>query len=115
MAKDFVIIKGKLVKMNDAAFRIASKHFGATKEWPAQRSVPIELLKMPKLPIIPATKVEIANLPRAETKVEPVKVEIPRVETPVVKTPVVETPVVKTPTTEMTVLKKKSTAKKRKR
>jgi hypothetical protein len=62
MAKDFVIVKGKVVKMNDAAFQIASKHFGATKNRPAQRAVPIELLKMPKLPIIPANKIEVKEL-----------------------------------------------------
>lgn len=62
MAKDFVIVKGKVVKMNDAAFQIASKHFGATKNRPAQKTVPIELLKMPKLPIIPANKIEVKEL-----------------------------------------------------
>jgi hypothetical protein len=49
MAKDFVIIKGRVVKMTEAAFKIAEKHFGATKNRPAQQHVPMELLKMPKL------------------------------------------------------------------
>jgi len=75
MAKDYVIIKGRVVRMNEAAFKIASKHFGATRNRPDQKHVPIELLKMPKLPIIPAVrrleKVELppVELPPVEDKV----------------------------------------------
>jgi hypothetical protein len=60
MAKEFVVVKGKVVKMNDKAFKIASKHFGATKGRPdatGRRAVPAELLALPKLPITPAVKV----------------------------------------------------------
>jgi len=96
MAKDFVIIKGRVVKMTDAAYKIAEKHFGATKNRPAQQHVPMELLKMPKLPIIPADKVVVSKLEKTElppVKTEDVKpVEVPVEVTKVEKT---EVPVVK--------------------
>lgn len=112
MAKDFVIVKGKVVKMNDAAFQLASKHFGATKNRPAQRAVPIELLKMPKLPIIPAKKVEVVSLPKEELKVIPAVVDIPDVKAPGGETIEVNVPLAET---RAATSRTKSTAKKRKR
>jgi hypothetical protein len=80
MAKDFVIVKGKVVRMTDAAYKIASKHFGATKNRPMEKYTPVELLKMPKLPIIPAVKkiekVELPEVKVLEPLPEPVKAEV---------------------------------------
>lgn len=59
MAKEYVIVKGKLVKMNENAFRIASRHFGATKNRPTEKAIPIELLRMPKLQIQPRIQPEV--------------------------------------------------------
>lgn len=57
--KHEVIVKGRIIKMNERAYKIASKHFGATKDRPlgGQKFIPKELLSIPKLPIIPAVKV----------------------------------------------------------
>lgn len=81
MAKEYIIVKGKVVRMNENAFRIASKYFGATKNRPVEKVVPVELLRMPKLQIQPR-KIE------PEIKVvEPVKPEpvIEKVPEPVIE------------------------------
>jgi hypothetical protein len=82
MAKDYVIVKGKVVRMNDAAYKIASKHFGATKSRPGLKEIPLDLLRIPKFPIIP-TKIQLARqpIPVVETApvIEPVKeVNLPK-------------------------------------
>jgi hypothetical protein len=57
MAKEIVEVNGKSVRMGEAAFKIASKHFGASKQRTITKEVPIELRKAPpKLAIIPAVK-----------------------------------------------------------
>jgi hypothetical protein len=58
--------------MSEVAFKIAQKHFGATKEVPTTKEVPIELLK---LEIIKGIKPEEPKMKAPETKLEPVKVE----------------------------------------
>ena len=77
MAKEFVIVKGKLVRMNDAAFAIASKRFGATKNRPTEKVVPIELLRMPKLSIQPRIQPEVKVV--EAQKPEPVIEKVPEV------------------------------------
>ena len=94
--KEYVIVKGRIVPMNDAAFRLALKHFGATKDRPEQKLIPMELIKMPKLQILPK-------------KITPVVVTEVKAE---VVAPVVAAPIVVTPTevkTEIPVIEKKVT------
>ncbi|MEN6568986.1 MAG: hypothetical protein ABFC18_03135 [Rikenellaceae bacterium] len=83
MAKTFVIVKGKVVRMNEAAYKIASRHFGATKNRPEERRVPLELLRIPKIPIVPGKSPfekkditpEVIEVPKAEpTRVDPLPV-----------------------------------------
>ena len=83
--KEFVIVKGKLVRMNDAAYAIASKRFGATKNRPTEKTIPIELLRMPKLQIQPRViqpEVKVIEAQKPEPVIE--KIEIPH---PVEKLP----------------------------
>ena len=54
--KKAVLVKGKIIKMNDAALKIASKHFGAKIQRHDDVDVPFELSKLPKLDIITALK-----------------------------------------------------------
>jgi len=55
MAKELVEVNGRQVRMSEAAFAIASKHFGASKKRAISKGVPIELRKVaPKLEIEPA-------------------------------------------------------------
>jgi hypothetical protein len=66
--KEKILVKGRIVKMNDAAFKIASRHFGARRNKPEEER-PIELQKIPKLDIVSAlTKVPKTELP-VEVKV----------------------------------------------
>jgi hypothetical protein len=59
---------GTQVRMNDAALKMAERHFGVTRNRPRSVQIPPEILKMPKIEII-----------KAEVKVTPpvdaVKVE----------------------------------------
>jgi hypothetical protein len=89
MAKEYVIVKGKVVRMNDAAYKIASKHFGATKSRPGLKEIPVDLLRIPKFPIIP-TKIQLARQP------------IPVVETAPVIEPVKEVEIIKEVNEELT-------------
>jgi hypothetical protein len=50
--------KGVQVRMNDAALKMAEKHFGLSRHSPTAKEVPIELLKMPKIDITKAVRVE---------------------------------------------------------
>lgn len=81
MAKDYVIVKGRIVKMNENAFRIASKHFGATKNRPTEKTIPVELLKMPKLQIQPRVIQPEVKVVEAQ-KPEPVTEKAPVIESP---------------------------------
>lgn len=55
--KKEVVVKGRIIKMSDTAYKIAEKHFGVTRDRISARSIPKELLQIPKLPIIPAVTV----------------------------------------------------------
>jgi hypothetical protein len=66
MAKDFVIVKGRVVRMDDQAYKIASRHFGATKRRPAQKQVPPELLKLPKMTDVIKAQPKVIKLPGKE-------------------------------------------------
>ena len=95
MAKDYVIVKGKVVRMNDAAYKIASKHFGSTKSRPGLKEIPPDLLKIPKFDIIPGRiplkKVEVVEPVKVEpVVVEPVKTELPPANPPIVDLPEIE-------------------------
>lgn len=79
--KEYVLVKGRIVPMNDAAFRLASKHFGATKDRPEEKVIPIELLKLPKIQILPKKIIPVV--------VTEVKTEVVA---PIVVAPVVVTP-----------------------
>ena len=50
--------KGVQVRMNDVAQKMAEKHFGLGRHSPMTRETPIELLKMPKVDITKAVKLE---------------------------------------------------------
>jgi hypothetical protein len=52
---------GTTVRMNDAALRIAEKHFGANRQKVVTREVPPEILQLPK-------RIDII---KAEVKVQP--------------------------------------------
>jgi hypothetical protein len=79
MAKEFVIVKGKLVRMNEAAFEIALKRFGATKNRPTEKAIPIELLRMPKLQIQPRIQpeVKVVEAQKLEPVIEKVAESVP--------------------------------------
>lgn len=62
--KEEIEVNGRIVKMTDAAFQIASKHFGASKLKYKSKEVPFELRKAPKFDVIPAVQ-----------KSEPIKTE----------------------------------------
>jgi hypothetical protein len=50
---------GTQVRMNDAALKMAERHFGVTRNRPRSVQIPPEILKMPKIDIIKAeVKVE---------------------------------------------------------
>ena len=105
MAKDFIIVNGKVQRMGEVAYKIASRHFKATRNRPGNREILPELLKMSKLPIIPAVqKIEkIVEEPvKAEVKVEkPAEVIIPEAAkvTPVIESKPQEKPkAIKKPT-----------------
>ena len=86
--KEFVIVKGKLVRMNDAAYAIASKRFGATKNRPTEKTIPIELLRMPKLQIQPRViqpEVKVVEAQKPEPVIE--KAPIIELPSPVIKLP----------------------------
>lgn len=80
MAKEIVEVNGKSVRMGEAAFKIASKHFGASKRRTVTKEVPIELKKAPpKLPITPAIKEPVkaeVNLEAKEVNVTAIPEEI---------------------------------------
>lgn len=80
MAKEFVEVNGKSVRMSEAAFKIASKHFGASKRMAVTKEVPIELKKAPpKLPITPSIKEPVkaeVNLEAKEVNVTAIPEEI---------------------------------------
>lgn len=89
MAKNIVINKhGAKIRMNDAALRIAEKHFGINRSRPTTKETPIELLKLPKrIDIIKAIPLPDKKLPKIEVtekivapveKVEEVKAEAPK-------------------------------------
>ena len=78
MAKEYVIVKGKLVKMNENAFRIASRHFGATKNRPTEKAIPIELLRMPKLQIQPRIQPEVKVVEAQKPVIEKAPEVIPQ-------------------------------------
>lgn len=49
MAKNVVVnSRGARIRMNDAALRIAEKHFGISRSRPVTKEIPIELLQLPK-------------------------------------------------------------------
>jgi len=79
MAKYTVVNKrGAKVRMNDAALRIAERHFGVNRSRPTTKEVPVELLKLPtKIEIIKAQPIPppIAKAP----VIEIVKPEVPEV------------------------------------
>ncbi len=78
MGLEYVIVNGRKRRLSDFAFKIAQKHFGATKDVPQKKEVPIELLKFSDV-IVKAPEVIKA------VKAEPLKeiTEIPKQEEPV--------------------------------
>ena len=88
MQKDKVLVRGRIVKMNAAAFKIASRHFGAKRNKP-EEELPLELQKVPRLDILPSLK----KVPELKPEMTNIKVE-PEVKPEVVE-PVEVTPVVK--------------------
>ena len=56
---------GTTVRMNDAALRIAEKHFGVSRQRAITKDVPPEILQLPR-------RIDII---KAEVKVQPAKVE----------------------------------------
>ena len=84
MAKESVLLKGKLVRLSPAALKIARMHYGATDDKPNSMTTPLELLRLPKLK--PQVKVDI--IPKVEIK-PPEFIPI----TPVKEVPVVNDPV----------------------
>ena len=76
--KELVEVNGKEVLMSEAAFAIASKHFGARKVRLATKEIPIELRKAPpKLDIVPPKMIE--------SEVDLSKQEVTVTATPVIK------------------------------
>lgn len=59
---------GTTVRMNDAALRIAEKHFGVTRQRGYAKEVPPEILQLPKR--IDIIKAEVKVQPAAEVKPE---------------------------------------------
>lgn len=80
--KNVVLVRGRIVKMNDAAFKIASKYFGATKNKLEEPEIPFELHKLPKLEIVSAlkevkpTEVKAEEVKAVEVVPEEVKTEV---------------------------------------
>ena len=77
MAKKYVVVKGRLQRMDEAAFKIAQRHFGATESRPEKKEVPIELLNLPKKEDIirkqePKTDVPVIE-PKKEKAIEKVE------------------------------------------
>lgn len=62
---DVLTKNGTTVRMNDAALRIAEKHFGVTRQRGFAKEVPPEILQLPK-------RIDII---KAEVKVQPPRVE----------------------------------------
>jgi hypothetical protein len=65
MEKKLVTTKrGSQVRMNEAAQKMAEKHFGLNRHQ-ATKEIPIELLKMPKIDITKAVKYEpVVEIPK---------------------------------------------------
>ena len=76
--KQEIIVKGRIIKMGPLAAKITLKHFGGSKNYPANKKfLPKELLNIPKLPIIPAVKVVKETIKDADSIVEPEVVIVP--------------------------------------
>ena len=108
MAKELVLLKGKLVRLSPAALKIARMHYGATDDKPNSMAIPLELLRLPKLK--PQVKIDI--IPKVEFKPPvPSTIVPPEIIPPVVK----EIPTVPKEVIEVKEVKKavKRTAKKK--
>jgi hypothetical protein len=86
MEKKLVTTKnGAQVRMNEVALKMAEKHFGLSRHSPTTRETPIELLKMPKVDITKAVKLEpvkvaeVIKVPEVVLKKVPEVVEVPEV------------------------------------
>lgn len=72
--KQNVLVKGRIVRMTDAAFKIASKHFGARKNKVDDNEIPFELGRLPKLDIVSALKeIKPVEVKPVEVKAEEAK------------------------------------------
>ena len=78
MQKDKVLVKGRIVKMSDAAFKIASKHFGARRNKP-EEDYPAELKKVPRLDIVSALKTVTKTEEKPVEEVKPPEVKLEEV------------------------------------
>jgi len=87
MAKDYVIVKGRVVRMDEAMLKKFGRHFGAARTRPGAKEAPLDILKIPKLDIIPG---KIALVKKEDVTPEPV--EAVKVESVIVK-PVIVKPV----------------------
>jgi len=93
MAKDYVIVNGKVVRMDDAMVKKFGRHFGVARTRPGVKETPLDILKIPKLDIIPGKitlvkKEDVTPDPVEAIKVEPVIVEPAEVLPETVKKPV---------------------------
>ena len=65
---------GTTVRMNDAALKMAEKHFGVNKQRLVTREVPPEILKLQKIDIIKA-EAKVQPAVKTEVNQDPVKNE----------------------------------------
>ena len=80
MAKDYVIVRGRVVRMDDAMLKKFGRHFGAARTRPGMKDAPLDILKIPKLDIIPGKitlvkKEDVTPEPVEAVKVDPVIVK----------------------------------------
>lgn len=69
--------KGAQVRMNEVALKMAERHFGLNRHDSSIREVPIELLKMPKVDITRAVKLEPVRVTEVSVlKEEPEKMTV---------------------------------------
>ena len=92
MAKDYVIVKGRVVRMDDAMLKKFGRHFGAAKTRQGAKEAPLDILKIPKLDIIPGKitlvkKEDVTSIPVEAVKAEPVIVKPAEILPEVVKKP----------------------------
>lgn len=75
MAKDYVVVNGKVVRMDESMLKKFGRHFGAAKTRPGLKEAPLDILKIPKLDIIPGKITLVKTEDVTPAPVEAVKVE----------------------------------------